>query len=221
MFFCGFYSSFSSLFVLRVCEYISTLEHTHFSDGASQPSLTITQSQQAPAGLHTDSEPGESAQALTPEQETTLSNNPVIQPVSIQELIKESSKGRAFDFRGGSLLCGTSAAKAVLTLSTQADRYKQHSWEPEALFPQQDQNGPFCGAVGSELCLLQLLASVEFHKSAPQPAVPKRPAGTGGERTTKHGHRMSRLNVPKTQSADRYVTNIFAISAIISTAQTS
>ncbi|KAK4824142.1 hypothetical protein QYF61_011220 [Mycteria americana] len=108
--------------VFRVCEYISTLEHTHFSDGASQPSLTITQSQQAPGGLHPDSEPGESPQALTPEQETTLSSNPVIQPVSIQELIKESNKGRAFDFRGGSLLCGTSAAKAVLTLSTQADR---------------------------------------------------------------------------------------------------
>lgn len=110
------------LFVLRVCEYISTLEHSHFSDGASQPSLTITQSQQAPGGLHPDSEPRESPQAVTPEQETTLSSNPVIQPVSIQELIKESSKGRPFDFRGGSLLCGTSAAKAVLTLSTQADR---------------------------------------------------------------------------------------------------
>uniref|UniRef100_A0A8C4JTZ4 ARFGEF family member 3 n=1 Tax=Dromaius novaehollandiae TaxID=8790 RepID=A0A8C4JTZ4_DRONO len=108
--------------VFRVCEYISTLEHTHFSDGASQPPLTITQSQQAPSGLHLDSEPGDSPQELTPEQETTLSSNPVIQPVSIQDLIKEGSKGRAFDFRGGSLLCGTSAAKAVLTLSTQADR---------------------------------------------------------------------------------------------------
>lgn len=110
------------LCVLRVCEYISTLEHTHFSDGAAQPSLTITQSQQAPGGSHPDSEPGEAPQALTPEQETTLSSHPVIQPVSIQDLIKDSSKGRAFDFRGGSLLCGTSAAKAVLTLSTQADR---------------------------------------------------------------------------------------------------
>ncbi|KAJ7400777.1 Brefeldin A-inhibited guanine nucleotide-exchange protein 3 [Pitangus sulphuratus] len=108
--------------VFRVCEYISTLEHTHFSDGASQPSLTITQSQQAPGGLHPDSETGDSPQALTPEQETTLSNHPVIQPVSIQDLIKDNSKGRAFEFRGGSLLCGTSAAKAVLTLSTQADR---------------------------------------------------------------------------------------------------
>lgn len=118
----GFIHLLLLLFVLRVCEYISTLEHTHFSDGASQPSLTITQSQQASGGLHPDSDPGESPQALTPEQETTLSSNPVIQPVSIQELIKESSKGRAFDFRGGSLLCGTSAAKAVLMLSTQADR---------------------------------------------------------------------------------------------------
>lgn len=119
----GVFINFSLfLCVLRVCEYISTLEHTHFSDGAAQPSLTITQSQQAPGGSHPDSEPGEAPQALTPEQETTLSSHPVIQPVSIQDLIKDSSKGRAFDFRGGSLLCGTSAAKAVLTLSTQADR---------------------------------------------------------------------------------------------------
>uniref|UniRef100_A0A8V0XLZ8 ARFGEF family member 3 n=1 Tax=Gallus gallus TaxID=9031 RepID=A0A8V0XLZ8_CHICK len=108
--------------VFRVCEYISTLEHTHFSDGTSQPCLTITQSQQAPGGPHSDTELGDAPQEQTPEQETTLSSNPVIQPVSIQELVKESSKGRAFDFRGGSLLCGTSAAKAVLTLSTQADR---------------------------------------------------------------------------------------------------
>lgn len=118
--FCGINLSCPSVF--RVCEYISTLEHTHFSDGTSQPCLTITQSQQAPGGPHSDTELGDAPQEQTPEQETTLSSNPVIQPVSIQELVKESSKGRAFDFRGGSLLCGTSAAKAVLTLSTQADR---------------------------------------------------------------------------------------------------
>lgn len=87
------------------------------------------------------------------------------------------------------------------------------------MFTQQDQKGPFCGAVGTDLCLLQPLASVEFHRSAAQPAVPKRPAGTGGERATRHGHRMARLNVPKTQSADQYVADIFTISAILSTAQ--
>uniref|UniRef100_A0A8C8SX81 ARFGEF family member 3 n=1 Tax=Pelusios castaneus TaxID=367368 RepID=A0A8C8SX81_9SAUR len=108
--------------VFRVCEYISSLEHTHFSDGASQPALTITQSQQATGGLQVDYPSADSPRELTPEQETTLSNSPVIQPVSIQDLIKESSKGRAFDFRGGSLLSGSNAAKAVLTLSTQADR---------------------------------------------------------------------------------------------------
>ncbi|XP_038251599.1 brefeldin A-inhibited guanine nucleotide-exchange protein 3 isoform X11 [Dermochelys coriacea] len=108
--------------VFRVCEYISTLEHTHFSDGASQPPLTITQSQQAAGGLQVDYPSADSPQELTPEQETTLSNNPIIQPISIQDLIKEGSKGRAFDFRGGSLLSGSNAAKAVLTLSTQADR---------------------------------------------------------------------------------------------------
>ncbi|XP_043398952.1 brefeldin A-inhibited guanine nucleotide-exchange protein 3 isoform X10 [Chelonia mydas] len=108
--------------VFRVCEYISTLEHTHFSDGASQPPLTITQSQQAAGGLQVDYPSADSPQELTPEQETTLSNNPVIQPISIQDLIKEGSKGRAFDFRGSSLLSGSNAAKAVLILSTQADR---------------------------------------------------------------------------------------------------
>ncbi|XP_074846581.1 brefeldin A-inhibited guanine nucleotide-exchange protein 3 isoform X2 [Carettochelys insculpta] len=108
--------------VFRVCEYISTLEHTHFSDGASQPALTITQSQQATGGLQGDYLSAVSPKELTPQQETTLSNNPVIQPISIQDLIKEGTKGRAFDFRGGSLLSGSNAAKAVLILSTQADR---------------------------------------------------------------------------------------------------
>uniref|UniRef100_A0A8D0HA53 ARFGEF family member 3 n=1 Tax=Sphenodon punctatus TaxID=8508 RepID=A0A8D0HA53_SPHPU len=108
--------------VFRVCEYISTLEHTHFRDGTSKPPLTITQAQQATGGLQADFQSTSSPQEITPEQETTLSNNPVIQPVSIQELIKEGSKGRAFDFRGGSLLSGSNASKAVLTLSTQADR---------------------------------------------------------------------------------------------------
>ncbi|XP_062980680.1 brefeldin A-inhibited guanine nucleotide-exchange protein 3 [Elgaria multicarinata webbii] len=105
--------------VFRVCEYISTLEHAHFSDGTSQPPVTITQAQQATGGLQ-DVQSTDSPQELEPE--STLRNNPIIQPVSIQELIKESSKGRTFDFRGGSLMNGSSAAKAILTLSTQADR---------------------------------------------------------------------------------------------------
>lgn len=112
-----------SLSCFRVCEYISTLEHVHFSDGTSQPPVTITQAQKATGGLQGESQPTDSPQELTLEQETTLSNNPVIQPVSIQELIKENSKGRTFDFRGGSLMGGSNAAKAILTLSSQADRY--------------------------------------------------------------------------------------------------
>ncbi|XP_032999768.1 brefeldin A-inhibited guanine nucleotide-exchange protein 3 [Lacerta agilis] len=108
--------------VFRVCEYISTLEHAHFSDGTSQPPVTITQGQQATDGLQGDVQSTDSTQELTLDQETALRNNPVILPVSIQELIKESSKGRAFDFRGGSLMTGSNAAKAILTLSTQADR---------------------------------------------------------------------------------------------------
>nr|XP_020634295.1 brefeldin A-inhibited guanine nucleotide-exchange protein 3 isoform X2 [Pogona vitticeps] len=108
--------------VFRVCEYISTLEHAHFSDGTPQPPVTITQAQQAPGGPQEEDQAPDFSQELNPEQETALRNTPVIQPVSIQELIKEASKGRAFDFRGGSLMSGSNAAKAILTLSTQADR---------------------------------------------------------------------------------------------------
>ncbi|XP_051775320.1 brefeldin A-inhibited guanine nucleotide-exchange protein 3 [Erpetoichthys calabaricus] len=101
--------------VFRVCEFVSTLEHSHFSDGTSQPPVTITQAQQA---VDLALEP---SQEHVSEQDLTLSH-PVIQPLSIQELIRETSKGKMFDFRGGSLLSGNSAAKAVCTLSTQVDR---------------------------------------------------------------------------------------------------
>ncbi|KAK2824666.1 hypothetical protein Q5P01_021841 [Channa striata] len=108
--------------VFRVTEYISSLEHTHFSDGSSQASslTTITQqSQQAAAidlGLELSCEPSPEASELGLSQ-------PVIQPLSIQELLRESSRGgRGLDLRSGSLMTGTSAAKAVCTLSTQADR---------------------------------------------------------------------------------------------------
>ncbi|KTG05679.1 hypothetical protein cypCar_00020267, partial [Cyprinus carpio] len=92
------------------------LEHTHFSDGGSQPPITIIQAQQAVA---VDLELELSREA-SPELELALSH-PVIQPLSIQELLRESSRGKGFDLRGGSLLTGTSAAKAVCALSTQAD----------------------------------------------------------------------------------------------------
>ncbi|KAM4694675.1 LOW QUALITY PROTEIN: brefeldin A-inhibited guanine nucleotide-exchange protein 3 [Discoglossus pictus] len=106
--------------VFRVCEYISTLEHTHFSDGTSQPPVTITQSQQSSADSQGPSV--ECSQDLATPPDGTLSKSPVIQPVPIHELIKEGSKGRAFDFRGTSLMSGSNAAKAVCTLSTQADK---------------------------------------------------------------------------------------------------
>uniref|UniRef100_A0AAQ4RP31 SEC7 domain-containing protein n=1 Tax=Gasterosteus aculeatus aculeatus TaxID=481459 RepID=A0AAQ4RP31_GASAC len=107
--------------VLRVTEYVSSLEHTHFSDGTSQPSslTTITQqSQQAGAvdlGTELSCEPSPEASELGLSQ-------PVIQPLSIQELLRERSRGRGPDLKSGSLMTGTSAAKAVCTLSTQADR---------------------------------------------------------------------------------------------------
>uniref|UniRef100_A0A668A4N3 ARFGEF family member 3 n=1 Tax=Myripristis murdjan TaxID=586833 RepID=A0A668A4N3_9TELE len=111
--------------VFRVSEYISSLEHTHFSDGSSQPPTltTITQqsqqAQQAPGvdlGLELSCEPSPEASELGLSQ-------PVIQPLSIQELLRETSRGgRGLDLKSGSLMTGTSAAKAVCTLSTQADR---------------------------------------------------------------------------------------------------
>ncbi|XP_052006709.1 brefeldin A-inhibited guanine nucleotide-exchange protein 3-like [Xyrauchen texanus] len=103
--------------VFRVIEFVSSLEHTHFSDRGTQLPITITQAQQAmPVDLELDL-----SNEASPELELGLSH-PVIQPMSIQELLKDSSCGKGFDLRGGSLLTGTSAAKAVCTLSTQADR---------------------------------------------------------------------------------------------------
>ncbi|XP_076025541.1 brefeldin A-inhibited guanine nucleotide-exchange protein 3 [Genypterus blacodes] len=111
--------------VFRVTEYISSLEHTHFSDGSSQTSSLTTftqqdhQSQQAAGvdlGLELSCESG-------PEGADLGLSRPVIQPLSIQELLKERGRGgRGLDLKGGSLMTGTSAAKAVFTLSTQADR---------------------------------------------------------------------------------------------------
>uniref|UniRef100_A0A3Q1F0C5 ARFGEF family member 3 n=1 Tax=Acanthochromis polyacanthus TaxID=80966 RepID=A0A3Q1F0C5_9TELE len=108
--------------VFRVTEYISSLEHTHFSDGSSQTSslTTITQQSQHAAGidlgLELSCEPSPEASELSLSQ-------PVIQPLSIQELLRESSRGgRGLDLKSGSLMTGTNAAKAVCTLSTQADR---------------------------------------------------------------------------------------------------
>ncbi|KAM8946897.1 brefeldin A-inhibited guanine nucleotide-exchange protein 3 isoform 3-T3 [Pelodytes ibericus] len=105
--------------VFRVCEYISTLEHTHFRDGTSQPPLTITQSQHI--SMDSQGIVADGSQHHTGE-DASLGKSPIIQPVPIHELIKEGCKGRAFDFRGTSLMSGSNAAKAVCTLSTQADR---------------------------------------------------------------------------------------------------
>ncbi|XP_069394149.1 brefeldin A-inhibited guanine nucleotide-exchange protein 3 isoform X3 [Paralichthys olivaceus] len=108
--------------VFRVTEYISSLEHTHFSDGSLQPSslTTITQQSQQAAGVDLGQE---LSCEPSPEASELGLSQPVIQPLSIQELLRESSRGgRGLDLRGGSLMTGTAAAKAVCTLSTQADR---------------------------------------------------------------------------------------------------
>lgn len=104
---------------------MGTLEHTHFSDGASHSPLAISQPQKAAgaSGILGDLECEDCSQEPSVEQGSSLSTAPVVQPLSIPELVRESSRGRASDFRGGSLMSGSSAAKVVLSLSTQADRY--------------------------------------------------------------------------------------------------
>lgn len=115
--------------IFRVTEYISSLEHSHFSDGSSQPPSSLTTitsqtQQQQPYAPHSSAVD----QGLEPSTEPTSETSelglsqPVIQPLSIQELLREGVRGRGLELRGGSLLSGSSAAKAVCTLSTQADR---------------------------------------------------------------------------------------------------
>ncbi|KAJ8372554.1 hypothetical protein AAFF_G00281590 [Aldrovandia affinis] len=85
------------------------------SEQGSKRPLAITQAQQAvDLGLELSTD-------CSPERELGLSH-PVIQPLSIPELLKETGRGKTFHLRGGSLMGGTGAAKAVCTLSTQADR---------------------------------------------------------------------------------------------------
>ncbi|XP_058163529.1 brefeldin A-inhibited guanine nucleotide-exchange protein 3 [Dasypus novemcinctus] len=107
--------------VFRVCEYVATLEHTHFSDGTSGPPLALGQPQKAGGGGLLGA-PEAGAAEPGPGQERGPSAAPVLQPLSVQELVREGSRGRAFDLRGSSVLSGPRAAKAVLSLSTQADR---------------------------------------------------------------------------------------------------
>ncbi|XP_069792213.1 brefeldin A-inhibited guanine nucleotide-exchange protein 3 [Narcine bancroftii] len=107
--------------VFRVCEYINTLEHSHFSDGGSQPPITITQAQQFQDSVPSSDTAHCPGKNLSPKLDASM-GNPVIQSVTIQELIKENYKGKAFDCRGGGVLNGSNAAKAVCTLSSMADK---------------------------------------------------------------------------------------------------
>lgn len=101
-------------------EFISSLEHTHFSDGSWQPPPLTAITQQGDAvdlGLELSGEYSSETAELGCSQ-------PVIQPLSIQELLREGGRGgrSMVDLKSGSLMSGTSAAKAVCMLSTQADR---------------------------------------------------------------------------------------------------
>uniref|UniRef100_H3D793 ARFGEF family member 3 n=1 Tax=Tetraodon nigroviridis TaxID=99883 RepID=H3D793_TETNG len=98
--------------VFRVTEYISSLEHTHFSDGSLPPPSLPTMAQQGgPVDLGL-----ELSGQFPPETAELGPGQPVVQPPSIQELL------RVVDLKSGSLMSGSSAAQAVCMLSTQADR---------------------------------------------------------------------------------------------------
>ncbi|KAI4798165.1 hypothetical protein KUCAC02_022236 [Chaenocephalus aceratus] len=73
--------------VSRVTEYISSLEHTHFSDGSLHPSsLTPILQQEGAVDLGAELSYDPSTEA----SELGLSQ-PVIQPLSIQELLRGGS----------------------------------------------------------------------------------------------------------------------------------
>ncbi|KAM9726327.1 LOW QUALITY PROTEIN: brefeldin A-inhibited guanine nucleotide-exchange protein 3, partial [Menidia menidia] len=99
--------------VFRVTEYISSLEHSHFSDGQLPPASLTAIGPRRPEGAWPEGAGPEGAwpEGAGPEG----AGLEPAQPPSIQELLQDGG-------RGGSLLTGTSAAKAVCTLSTQADR---------------------------------------------------------------------------------------------------
>uniref|UniRef100_A0A3P8UM47 ARFGEF family member 3 n=1 Tax=Cynoglossus semilaevis TaxID=244447 RepID=A0A3P8UM47_CYNSE len=107
--------------VFRVSEYISSLEHAHFSDGSSLPppsSLTTFSQQSVDVAL--DLSTGDES---SPEVLDLNLSHPVLQPVSVHQLLRDSAtSGRHLDLRAGSLMSGSAASKAVCTLSTQADR---------------------------------------------------------------------------------------------------
>ncbi|TRY85652.1 hypothetical protein DNTS_008801, partial [Danionella cerebrum] len=82
--------------VFRVIEYVSSLEHSHFSDGGSQPPLAFAQAQQGTAlNLEPDQDPDNILDQPEPTQ-----TRPILQPLSIPELLTQSSRVRGLELRG-------------------------------------------------------------------------------------------------------------------------
>lgn len=107
----------------RVTEFISCLEHTHFSDASLQPPVltALPQHDQQGGAVEPGLELGGECWTETPE---LGSSQPLTPPPSVQELLGEGGRGgrgRA-ELKSSSLMSGSSAAKAVCVLSTQADR---------------------------------------------------------------------------------------------------
>ncbi|XP_019715686.1 brefeldin A-inhibited guanine nucleotide-exchange protein 3 isoform X4 [Hippocampus comes] len=109
--------------VFRVTEYISSLEHTHFSatnHGLSRATLSQRCQQGALAGRLPEPVGQARVEGEAPHPDPTP---PLTRPSTIRELVVQGGGGGcALDLKGGSLLTGPGAAKAVCTLSTQADR---------------------------------------------------------------------------------------------------
>ncbi|XP_051935629.1 brefeldin A-inhibited guanine nucleotide-exchange protein 3 isoform X2 [Hippocampus zosterae] len=110
--------------VFRVTEYVSSLEHTHFSatkHGPSRASIAQRCRQGALTGRFPEPVGQARAEGDAPQPDPTP---PLTRPSTIRELVVQGGGGGgcALDLKGGSLLTGPSAAKAVCMLSTQADR---------------------------------------------------------------------------------------------------
>ncbi|XP_061546714.1 brefeldin A-inhibited guanine nucleotide-exchange protein 3 isoform X3 [Phycodurus eques] len=110
--------------VFRVSEYVSSLEHAHFGDPSSHapppPAFARRRQREAPAGRVPEPAGEARVEADAPDPGPTP---PLTPPPTVRELLVQGGRGgRGLDLKGGSLMTGSGAAKAVCALSTQADR---------------------------------------------------------------------------------------------------
>ncbi|XP_077977427.1 brefeldin A-inhibited guanine nucleotide-exchange protein 3-like [Glandiceps talaboti] len=120
----GSHSEESWKHVFRCCAYVSQLEHSHFSSGNTQPTVSITkvqeQQQSDSPGLYDDNT-GDLDMMSTYSQPIST---PIQQAVNIHDIIQQNNEEMGFDMtltRGG-VLSVSNAAKTVYGLSADVDR---------------------------------------------------------------------------------------------------